>query len=288
MYDNDYHLNNCFFDSNCIFGNMRLLQAGRLYCSPATIVEPHIHMENSFELTVATEGRGTVITNNIPTEIKAGDIYVGFSFDTHSIIPDKSAPLKYDFISIIPLNEDILRQTLAVEAMFKSPNLRVVHSAELSQLTASVISEFVGDDINKSTVINLLLQLISYNLVKCFTEIGERLSQKLSSREVLCYKIMHYIDTNIYTLKNLSELTQKFNYNYFYLTNLFKRNTGTTIHDYFLAKKMAVASKMLCDGNFKVSEISEKLNYSSPYAFSKAFKNYIGVSPKEFQIKKRK
>ena len=93
---------------------------------------------------------------------------------------------------------------------------------------------------------------------------------------------MHYIDTNIYTIKNLNDLAEVFSYNYSYLSTLFKSTMEITLNDYYHNRRLDAARLLIDEGEFSITAISEKLNYSSLYAFSKAFKNKYGSSPKKY------
>ena len=100
---------------------------------------------------------------------------------------------------------------------------------------------------------------------------------------MLCFYLMHYIDTHILTMQNLTELSDVFHYNYSYLSKLFKTVTGRTLTDYYTASRLKKAEILLKAENRKIGEIAELLGYSSIYAFSKAFKSRYGVSPEKIR-----
>ena len=84
-------------------------------------------------------------------------------------------------------------------------------------------------------------------------------------------------------MKNLEELATVTDYSYGYLAALFRETTRGTLQNYFKDKKLDAARLLLIEGKMTVTEISELLNYSSVYAFSKAFKEQFGVSPKNYK-----
>ena len=66
---------------------------------------------------------------------------------------------------------------------------------------------------------------------------------------------------------------------YDYLSSLFKKTTGRTLLDYYQSSRLRVARSLVKENNLKINEIAELLNYSSVYAFSKAYKNKYGICP---------
>jgi len=103
----------------------------------------------------------------------------------------------------------------------------------------------------------------------------------LNMQDGLIYKIVNFIDKNFASITNLSDLAQNFNYDYSYLATLFKSVMNRTIKNYLQDKKISYAKTMLETSEMSVTEISEYLSYSSVHNFSRAYKNYYGISPRE-------
>ena len=59
--------------------------------------------------------------------------------------------------------------------------------------------------------------------------------------------------------------------------------TGKGPIEYFLNLKIAEAKRLLREEKLPVSKISDLLGYSSIHAFSRAFKNAVGLSPSEYR-----
>ncbi len=61
----------------------------------------------------------------------------------------------------------------------------------------------------------------------------------------------------------------------------------TTPNEYIKSKRLAVAAKMLSDGNMRVNEICRAVGIPSPSYFSKCFKERYGMLPLEYRACKR-
>lgn len=67
-----------------------------------------------------------------------------------------------------------------------------------------------------------------------------------------------------------------------YFRKLFKVSRGSSPHKYIIDVRIRHAKKLLMDSDMTVSEISEKVGFSSVYHFCRAFKNKTGMTPGEY------
>lgn len=100
-------------------------------------------------------------------------------------------------------------------------------------------------------------------------------------------ELVHYTDEVPKT--NFSDfLSEKLDYDYTYLANIFSEVTGTTIEKYIIAHKIERVKELLLYDELNLSEISYKLNYSSVAHLSNQFKKVTGLTPTFFKRLKRK
>ena len=258
-----YHLTKHYVENPLPFGNIHLLQLGRRYCDPTEIISPHPHL-NWFELTIVTKGSGSIITNGEENIVKAGDIYLSFPCDIHEIRADQDVCLEYDFFSFYCLDKTLAKDLKNITRNYRGGDKRIFQEQPHSQ-----------------TALSDIFQLIVVYLIRDFNSIHQN-TTTVSEPEVLCFQLMNYIDTNIYTIKKLEELAPKFNYSYGYLSSLFQRTTGKTLSEYYRHRKMETGKALILEKKKSISEIAEMLGYNL-YSFSKAFKGMYGISPKNIQ-----
>lgn len=105
--------------------------------------------------------------------------------------------------------------------------------------------------------------------------------------KLLIIELVHYTDEQIKV--NLSDyLSEKLNYNYTYLANLFSEVKGTTIEQFYLAHKIEKVKELLVYDEFNLTEIAYKLHYSSVAHLSNQFKKMTGLTPSHFKNLKNK
>lgn len=101
-------------------------------------------------------------------------------------------------------------------------------------------------------------------------------------KEIQLYILKHY-DENI----TLSMLSEQFYLHPNYLSRLFKEKTGKNYVDYVTEVRMEKVKELLGHTEDKVADISVQVGYENPRYFSKAFKQFTGLSPSEYREKER-
>ena len=77
--------------------------------------------------------------------------------------------------------------------------------------------------------------------------------------------------------------SEKYFYSKEYLSKLFKFKYNSGIYEYAQTIRMRRAKELLNNKEIHIQDIAEQLGYSNNNYFSKAFRNYYGVSPSEFR-----
>lgn len=128
------------------------------------------------------------------------------------------------------------------------------------------------------------------NLLKSGLELLE------DKRSILIERIKNLVVEMIHEADELPQinyseyLSEKLNYNYTYLANVFSEVNGTTIQQYIIIHKIEKVKELLLYNEFNLTEISYKLGYSSVAALSNQFKKITGLSPsfyKKLKVKRR-
>ena len=100
-------------------------------------------------------------------------------------------------------------------------------------------------------------------------------------------ELVHYTEEQINT--NLSDyLSEKLNYDYTYLANLFSEVKGITIEKFYLTHKIERVKELIVYDELNLSEIAYKLHYSSVSHLSNQFKKITGLTPTHFKKLKNK
>lgn len=98
---------------------------------------------------------------------------------------------------------------------------------------------------------------------------------------------IHYSDEAL-KINFSKHLSEKLQFDYTYLANLFSETTGTTIENFTINHKIERVKELLIYNELSLTEISYMLNYSSVAHLSNQFKKVTGLTPTFFKLIKRK
>lgn len=282
---NDYLLDFTHITKPLTFDEIHLYQVGKMFCNSNTVIDSHTHID-WFELTIALEGKGTIYANHKCVPISEGDIFLSFPCDIHKIVSDERNPLKYSFLSFstdLPLFKNELDN---ITQKFYECEKRLFRNPSISFLIELIIAEMASSSFERERLLGLTLQEILIMVIRDFLHTKtETVSNHAPKNELLCYKTMHYIDMNVFSIQNLQEVSEHFHYNYSYLAKVFHQTTKTTLSQYFSNKKLEHAKLLIRENKLSFTKIAELLNYASLYSFSKSFKMHFGISPADYKKK---
>ena len=101
------------------------------------------------------------------------------------------------------------------------------------------------------------------------------------SKGVLC--CIDYIHKNLHCKIQVEDLAEQVGLSKTYLSKLFHKETGKTIGQYVMEKRLDAAKNLLMCTDYSTSDIANYLNFSSESHFISCFKKSTGLTPKKFR-----
>ncbi|MGM0882174.1 MAG: helix-turn-helix domain-containing protein [Bacillota bacterium] len=120
--------------------------------------------------------------------------------------------------------------------------------------------------------------------------IFEMMSEKMQSQrdshsnKALIIEIRSYIEENYANSElSLDYLSAKFQLNAKYLSKMFKEEFGENFVDFLIGLRINNAKQMLLETQKSMQAISNEVGYYNYNSFNRAFKNVVGLSPRDFR-----
>jgi AraC-like DNA-binding protein len=130
--------------------------------------------------------------------------------------------------------------------------------------------------------------LLRENLLKSGLELLDDKKSILIERiKNLIVEMVHYSD-QLPNLNYSEYISNKLQYDYTYLSNIFSEVKGTTIQQFIIIHKIERVKELLLYDELNLTEIAYKLQYSSVAHLSNQFKKVTGLSPSFFKKLKQK
>ncbi len=152
-----------------------------------------------------------------------------------------------------------------------NPFIKIKNKERFLEIFYNAISE--SDQIVKK---GFMVQLIGMIIGDNFPGILENDGHSFSVKQ-----IKDYIDAGNGVKMSLDDFSKMFFFSKFYLEKRFKEKYGMGLIEYRNKKRMLLADELL--KKLSVSSVSEELGFGSIYSFSRAYKNYYGISPSEYK-----
>lgn len=116
-----------------------------------------------------------------------------------------------------------------------------------------------------------------------FERIDDRKARLIESIKNKVITMIHHTDRVDRKYNWSAILSEELHYEYNYLSNLFSSVEGVTLEQYIIRQKIERAKELLFYDELNLSEIADRLGYSSVAHLSAQFKKITGFTPSELK-----
>lgn len=226
-----------------------------------------------FSIHFVLEGEGIFTSEQHDIPITPGDFFCIFPNQTHTYKTLVDHPLQMIWIAFEGKQSKSLLQTMGVTPF--SP----VASKVIDEEVKNLLIEFISIT-SEVTVVTRLSKI--YELFSKLIETSKASSQPYQKDGNWLRKSIDFIETHYGEGITVEDVANYVGQHRSYFTSQFSKHLGYSPKKFIIACRMKQAAKMMGDKRFNITEIAFTSGYSDLYSFSKAFKNYFGVSPKHY------
>ena len=256
----------------------------------------HVPEKHDFwEMVYVDAGRIRAITNGVGCTLEQGQAIFHEPMDVHAHVSDKEVANNMLIISFTASGEAMKffkNRIYTLDKTCKTLLSLFFHEAQNSMGKLRTDFEnknklnFLPFVFGSSQLLECLLSELLIRLVRSSDEFSQQVVSNKIARYVanssLCELICEFLKDEIYGDITLDELCRRFMTGKTQLCKVFRDNMGQSPMDYYTDLKIGEAKKLLREGKYTVSQIGDMLGYSCIHNFSRAFKNRVGFSPKEY------
>lgn len=252
----------------------------------------HMHYHNCLEIGFCYGGSGIFLVGNRILPFSKGDVSIIFNNQIH-IANSNSFDMSYwRFVMIEPNALLSLFKNRPLEAFITGSStlldfphiLNSKNHSEICNLVKMIIDNLTKRNTNyKTSVIGLSLALISsletlslnFNRTNNLDNISEDYHQLIPA--------LNFISSNLTSSITIGELSQKCSMSESSFRRYFKKVMGTSPMDFIYSSRIKIASQLLYNKTYSISQISLEVGYNSLSSFNRHFKKYTGTSPSNWK-----
>ncbi len=251
----------------------------------------HSHSKNAFELHYVTAGKGFVVLENQTFPLSPGVLYITGPNIAHEQIPDESESLT-EFGLFFLISESESNSPLA-DQFIKHELWLGDAGKEVDALAQAILWEKTNQKPGYRQKIPLLLAELMIECVRNFVSDGKIYDNKLPvpsnklSVDLLQEENTLLVIDEIFLCRysdiTLEQLADSIGLSTRQAQRLLEKNYNKSFSSMKLEARMAAAETLLRNSSLKITEISNRIGYSSIEHFSNAFKKFYGVSPGQYR-----
>ncbi|HEL6768339.1 TPA: helix-turn-helix transcriptional regulator [Listeria monocytogenes] len=260
------------------------------------LVYPHWHKE--IEIIYALKGSLNLGVNDMPIQLKEGEIQVINGGDVHYFLASPSSER-----IVIQFDLSLFQEEMQMDGQMQTLREMLIEMAHLSRewpeetvakmqsLIMNIHSESSGEKPGKHYILKAdllaIIGLIYREIPQIKTQPDSVISEDavLKSQETLhkLDQIFSYVEKHYQEPVSLQEVADYTGFSTYYFTKFFKRNTGMTFVTFLNDYRLNKAKWMLLNEAFPVTEVAELAGFSSVKTFHHAFKRAMGVAPLKYR-----
>jgi AraC family transcriptional regulator len=116
-----------------------------------------------------------------------------------------------------------------------------------------------------------------------FGLLDNRKSRIIEKIKALIIQLVHYENQLVLPINISDVLSKELNLEYSYISSLFSSIENLTIEKYFINQKLERVKELLFNDELTLTQIANKMGYSSVQALSNQFKKETGMTPTGFK-----
>ncbi len=241
--------------------------------------EVELHWHDYIELELVIEGRGAHIFNGNISSLEKGTIIFSTGSDYHYIMPEKEITI-FNLNFNLNIISDELRKKLETLTCGICTKLDTDTYETLKSLFEILIEEAGNKDASSlymSNIIECIFIKLFNSVISIYTTTLPSLMQK-----AIIYVRSHFIDN-----PSIEDVADMFNYNPKYFGTLFRKTTGFGFSDYLSKLKVNYSQLLLTTTELDIERICFEAGFASTTTFRRVFKEYCGISPRDYRNNKK-
>lgn len=263
-----------------------------LYCIYSYWYPPTFHFEGesheAMELVYVQTGSAVITTNSYSVILNQDDLIIHKPWDFHKIRANDTFCRVFIFSFSVTKNSPTKEIT---DHVYTASDTDKFFISNIFHKGINLVAGKNGKpETNKqpkfgdSQIVKNLLELLLLNIASTkFNENKTLVIEETTPVSAIVSKVINYLDEHIHEKITLDDIAKNVGYSIPRISSIFKKETGNSIINYLINKRIQKACELITEGKLAIKNISELLSFDSVQYFSSQFKKIIGITPAQFR-----
>ncbi|MCQ6562103.1 AraC family transcriptional regulator [Paenibacillus mendelii] len=255
----------------------------------------YYHWHPCCEMLFVHEGQGSVIVNQQTYAIRRGMLFFFQPFQLHKVYAQVSSESPYVRTilhfdpAVISVCQDVFpvrynQFNVMCHGQMKEHAYDLIWSAAHMEWLFDLYNKAAGEGRGESQeeMAYLIMQLVS-GIQAAGTASGET-NKRIEPRTVRYSEtIMRWIEAHYTEVFSLEKLAEAAHLSKFYVSRIFRQETGSSITDYLIARRIKQACRLLQTTTLPIERIGIEVGLPNVSYFIQLFKKVVGTTPLKYR-----
>lgn len=159
-----------------------------------------------------------------------------------------------------------------------------VQSGMLRRMLEAMAAELMAPGFASVTLLEAMLVGVAVELVRHLRQQAAPAHEAPSANGRQIRAITDYVMENLSTPLGVAEIARECGMSTRHVARVFKENTGVSLGEFVARSRIALAKELLASDHVQIKEVSWRCGFRSTSAFSAAFRNATGTTPRGFRM----
>lgn len=257
----------------------------------------YYHWHQGCEILFIHAGEGTIIVNQHAYEIERGMLFLFQPFQLHKVYPRISKDKPYERTKIYFNPEELSKhfesfpsRFALLQKLWLGKNIKQVFDLdEGTQLLEQLLQYYEQDrrkykEPSQEETVLLMLQILGLLQRSHAPEEAANPFLPIEKRPLrYSERIMQWIEEHYSQEVSLDRIASELHLSKFYVSRVFRQETGSSITDYLTARRMKQACRLLQTTLLPVEKVGIEVGLPDVSYFVQLFKKVVGTTPLKYR-----
>ena len=248
------------------------------------------HSHEFYQLYYIFGGEGTSTLDGRQIKLSSNNLMLIRPLEQHSLLKIKEGFIRMIDVKFKILDLGICELLSQIDFPFKCEDNEIFKSLEKLRCEWKS-NEYLSNEMSEIHINEVIYSIIRGNEVKQKIMKAAEETMDLNRPDAVFYglsrDISDYITNNFNKDFSLENLAKSLTYNKNYLCKIFKKNTTYTIMEYLNFVRIRQATKLICETDKKLLEISEEVGFKNIHHFNRVFKEIMNYTPGQIRTREK-